>query len=44
LFEERVSDALISQTSMIAGVTNPVSFTQNIDKTRQHGIELFTQH
>ncbi len=44
LFEERVSDALISQTSMIAGVTNPVSYTQNVDKTRQRGIELFAQH
>lgn len=40
LFEEHVSDALIAQTSTIAGVAMPVSFTQNIDSTRQRGIEL----
>ncbi len=44
LFEEHVSDALISQTAMIAGYTTPVSFTQNVDKTRQRGIELAGQH
>ena len=43
LFEEHVSDALISQTSTIPGVATPVSFTQNIDKTRQRGIELVAQ-
>jgi iron complex outermembrane receptor protein len=40
LFEEHVSNALISQTSTIAGFATPVSFTQNVDKTRQRGIEL----
>lgn len=40
LFEEHVSDALISQTSTITGVAVPVSFVQNVDKTRQRGIEL----
>ena len=40
LFEEHVSDALISQTSDIAGYAAPVSFTQNVDKTRQRGAEL----
>jgi iron complex outermembrane receptor protein len=44
IFQERVKDALISQTSMIAGYTTPVSFTQNVDKTRQRGIELVAQH
>ncbi len=42
-FQERVKDALISQTSMIAGYATPVSFTQNVDKTRQRGIELVAQ-
>ncbi|MFJ3047228.1 TonB-dependent receptor [Herbaspirillum chlorophenolicum] len=37
LFEERVSDALISQSSTLGN--NVVSFTQNVDKTRQRGIE-----
>jgi len=43
LFEEYVSNALISQTSTIAGFATPVSFTQNVDKTRQRGIELVLQ-
>lgn len=43
LFEEHVSDALIAQTSTIAGVATPLSFTQNIDATRQRGIELAAQ-
>jgi iron complex outermembrane receptor protein len=43
LFEEHVSDALISQTSTIPGIATPVSFTQNVDKTRQRGIELVAQ-
>jgi iron complex outermembrane receptor protein len=43
LFQENVSNALISQTSFIDGVTAPVSFTQNVDKTRQRGIELAAQ-
>ena len=40
LFEEHVSDALISQTAFISGYATPVSYTQNVDKTRQRGIEL----
>jgi iron complex outermembrane receptor protein len=44
IFEERVSDALISQTSMIDGYATPVSFTQNVDKTRQRGIDLVAEH
>ena len=40
LFEEHVRDALISQTAFISGYATPVSFTQNVDKTRQRGIEL----
>jgi iron complex outermembrane receptor protein len=40
LFEEHLSDALIAQTSSITGVAVPVSFVQNVDKTRQRGIEL----
>ncbi|MFZ6754560.1 TonB-dependent receptor [Undibacterium sp. Dicai25W] len=43
LFGEFVSDALISQTSNIAGYSTPVSFTQNVDKTRQRGIELVAE-
>ncbi len=43
LFEERVSDALIAQTSLITGYANPVQFVQNIDTLRQRGIELSGQ-
>ncbi len=42
-FDEHVSDALISQTSTIVGYPTPVSFTQNVDKTRQRGIELVAE-
>lgn len=37
LFQENVSDALISQSSTLG--SSVVSFTQNVDKTRQRGIE-----
>jgi len=40
LFDEHVHDALISQTSLIDGSAVPLSFTQNVDRTRQRGIEL----
>ncbi|MBK4735803.1 TonB-dependent receptor [Noviherbaspirillum pedocola] len=40
LFQERVSDALISQTSTLPGYPLPVSFVQNVDRTRQRGIEV----
>ena len=40
LFEERVADALIAQSSLLAGYATPVSYTQNVDRTRQRGIEL----
>jgi iron complex outermembrane receptor protein len=43
LFEEHVSNALISQTSTIANAVLPVSFTQNVDSTRQRGVELVAQ-
>ena len=43
LFEEHVSNALIGQTSTLPGVALPVSFVQNIDATRQRGIELAAQ-
>jgi iron complex outermembrane receptor protein len=44
VFDEYVSNALISQTSNIAGFATPVSFTQNVGKTRETGIELVGQH
>jgi iron complex outermembrane receptor protein len=44
VFNEEVSNALISQTSTIAGFATPVSFTQNVDKTRETGIELVAEH
>jgi iron complex outermembrane receptor protein len=43
VFEEHVSNALISQTSTIAGVPTPASFVQNVDKTRQRGVEIVMQ-
>jgi iron complex outermembrane receptor protein len=43
VFDEHVSNALISQTSNIAGYSTPVSFTQNVDKTRETGVELAGQ-
>lgn len=43
LFEERVSDALISQSSTIG--SGVASYTQNVDRTRQRGIEAaFERH
>ncbi|TAL79671.1 MAG: TonB-dependent receptor [Burkholderiaceae bacterium] len=40
VFDEHVSNALISQTSTIPGFPTPVSFTQNVDRTRETGVEL----
>lgn len=40
LFEEHVKDAIIAQTATYPGISTPTSFTQNVDKTRQRGIEL----
>ncbi|GGP27953.1 TonB-dependent receptor [Silvimonas amylolytica] len=40
VFDESVSDALISQTANIAGYATPVSFTQNVTRTRETGVEL----
>ena len=40
VFDEYVSDALISQTSLVTGFATPVSFTQNVGRTRQTGVEL----
>lgn len=41
LFDERVRDALIAQTATLAGQV--VSYTQNVDRTHQQGIELVGQ-
>jgi iron complex outermembrane receptor protein len=43
VFDEYVYDALISQTASIAGFATPVSFTQNVGKTREMGVELAGQ-
>lgn len=43
LFEENVRDALISQTGSYPGVSGITTFMQNIDKTRQRGIEVVAQ-
>ncbi len=43
LFEEHVKDALISQTASYPGIAAPTSFMQNVDRTRQRGIELVYQ-
>jgi iron complex outermembrane receptor protein len=40
VFDEYVSDALISQTSTVPGFATPVSFTQNVGRTREVGAEL----
>lgn len=41
LFQEYVSNALISQTSTLGTVVS--SYTQNVDKTRQRGVEMVVQ-
>lgn len=43
LFGELVDDALVAQTSTIAGIATPLSFVQNVDRTRQRGIELVAE-
>ncbi|MFS0753797.1 TonB-dependent receptor [Noviherbaspirillum sp. 1P10PC] len=43
LFGELVDDALVAQTSTIAGIATPLSFVQNLDRTRQRGIELVAE-
>jgi len=43
LFQEDVHHALISQTALITGYATPVSYTQNVDHTRQRGVELSGQ-
>jgi iron complex outermembrane receptor protein len=43
LFNEYVSDALISQTTLVPGYPVLVSTTQNVGKTRQRGVELVGQ-
>ena len=40
LFGEYVSNALISQTTLVPGYATPVSTTQNVSLTRQLGAEL----
>ena len=43
LFEEHVKDAIISQTATYPGIATPTAYTQNVDQTRQRGIELSFQ-
>jgi iron complex outermembrane receptor protein len=43
LFNEVVTDALISQTANLPGFASPVSYVQNVGKTRQRGFELVGQ-
>ncbi|HEX8887044.1 MAG TPA: TonB-dependent receptor, partial [Noviherbaspirillum sp.] len=43
LFGELVDDALVAQTSTIAGIATPLSFVQNLDRTRQRGIEVVAE-
>jgi hypothetical protein len=43
LFGELVDDALITQTSTIPGIATAVSFVQNVDRTRQRGVELVAE-
>lgn len=43
LFEEQVSDALISQSSTHPLTGTTTTFMQNVDRTRQRGIELVAQ-
>ncbi|MDB5864583.1 MAG: TonB-dependent receptor [Betaproteobacteria bacterium] len=43
LFEEHISDALISQTTPFPGTTTPVGFVQNVDKVRSRGVEFVAQ-
>ncbi|CAB3749028.1 TonB-dependent receptor [Paraburkholderia humisilvae] len=40
VFDEYVSDALISQTSTVPGFATPVSVTQNVGRTRETGAEI----
>jgi iron complex outermembrane receptor protein len=40
LFREEVSNALISQTNIVAGSATAVSFVSNVDKVRNQGAEL----
>jgi iron complex outermembrane recepter protein len=40
VFDEYVSNALISQTSTVPGFATPVSVTQNVGKTRETGAEI----
>jgi iron complex outermembrane receptor protein len=44
LFQETVRDALISQTAIYPATGTTTSFMQNVDKTRQRGIELVARH
>lgn len=43
VFQENVKDALISQTSTLPPSLTPVSFTQNVDRTRQRGVEIVAE-
>lgn len=43
LFQEHVTDAIISQTANYPGIAAPTSYYVNVDRTRQRGIELVLQ-
>lgn len=43
LFTEDVSDALIAQSTPLAGSSQSVSFVQNVDKVRSRGAELVVE-
>jgi iron complex outermembrane receptor protein len=43
LFEEHVSDALISQSALLGPASTLVNFVQNVDKVRSRGVELVAQ-
>jgi iron complex outermembrane receptor protein len=43
LFQETTRDALIAQTSTIAGVASPVSFVQNVGRIRNRGVEFVAE-
>ena len=43
LFQENTRDALISQTSMLAGYAAPVTYVQNVGEVRNRGVELAGQ-
>jgi iron complex outermembrane receptor protein len=43
LFREEISDALLSQSTLVPGTTTITSFVQNVDLVRSNGIELVAE-